>query len=392
MKRLTFVFLVILCSIGFTYAQGAVEERNNSITLELRQDQTFVETIYFESHEKSVVYYGTYTFDSDTLILNATSPVERQFVFTYKLEDRVINETDISDVLVLGWDDNSLVLERYDHTSETPNAIHVWDDGETTTAPTCTVEGIKTQTCIICGTTKTSAIFATGHTIVDGVCTTCGSSSPSPFSISRTGELKVNNKNLLSSVVEIPETIDGIAVMSIASYTFQNCSDVSEIVIPDSVVSIGSSAFRSCSNLSRITIPETVTKLGDSVFLYCKQLEDINIDGNNNFYQAEGGILYNKDKSMLLEYPSASGEVVIPDSVEGIEEYAFYSCSGLTSITIPKTVTYIGHDAFQNCSSLTAFFFKGTSEQWNGIIKGSDWNGSIPATVVHCSDVDVEIE
>ena len=46
--------------------------------------------------------------------------------------------------------------------------------------------------------------------------------------------------------------------------------------------------------------------------------------------------------------------VVIEDGVTSIGNYAFWSCSSLTSITIPKSVTSIGDRAFYNCSSLTS--------------------------------------
>ena len=62
-------------------------------------------------------------------------------------------------------------------------------------------------------------------------------------------------------------------------------------------------------------------------------------------------------------YSNLSGNLVIPEtvtysdisySVTSIGNYAFYGCSGLTSVTIPNSVTFIGDGAFQQCSGLTS--------------------------------------
>ena len=62
-------------------------------------------------------------------------------------------------------------------------------------------------------------------------------------------------------------------------------------------------------------------------------------------------------------YSNLSGNLVIPEtvtysdisySVTSIGNYAFYGCSGLTSVTIPNSVTSIGGDAFSGCTGLTS--------------------------------------
>ena len=66
--------------------------------------------------------------------------------------------------------------------------------------------------------------------------------------------------------------------------------------------------------------------------------------------------------------------------------------NNLTRISIPDTITSIGEYAFQSCSSLTSITFNGTKAQWNAINKGKDWNNNVPATLVRCIDGKIEIE
>ena len=68
------------------------------------------------------------------------------------------------------------------------------------------------------------------------------------------------------------------------------------------------------------------------------------------------GVLFNKDKTELIKYPSGKTETeyIVPDSVKSIENSAFEGCSNLTSIEIPKSVTSIGTFAFIACSNLTS--------------------------------------
>ena len=85
---------------------------------------------------------------------------------------------------------------------------------------------------------------------------------------------------------------------------------------------------------------------------------DVKIDGICYNLNSEG-----KTAEVTYGEENYSGEVVIPSSitVEGQEypvasigEWAFYGCSGLTSVTIPNSVTSIGDCAFRDCSGLTS--------------------------------------
>ena len=146
------------------------------------------------------------------------------------------------------------------------------------------------------------------------------------------------------------------SVTSIGDYAFSSCSSLTSITIPEGVTSIGYWAFSDCSSLTSITIPEGVTSIGNWAFYGCTSLTGIWVGKcNPNYSNDENGVLYNKEKTRLIQCPGGlSGTYAIPDSVTSIGNYAFYGCSSLTSIIIPDSVTSIGNRAFYGCSSLTS--------------------------------------
>ena len=62
-------------------------------------------------------------------------------------------------------------------------------------------------------------------------------------------------------------------------------------------------------------------------------------------------MFYNPDYSPIS--PCAISKINLPNSVTGIEEGAFKSCTRLTDINIPNSVTSIGPETFKSCTSLT---------------------------------------
>ena len=146
------------------------------------------------------------------------------------------------------------------------------------------------------------------------------------------------------------------SVTSIGDSAFYGCTSLTSITIPDSVTSIGESAFEDCSSLTSITIPNSVTDIGRSAFSGCTSLTAIDVEVGNNNYTSVNGVLFNKDKTELICYPSRKTDKSynIPNSVTKIGGYAFYDCTSLTSITIPNGVTSIGESAFDCCTSLTS--------------------------------------
>ncbi len=220
-----------------------------------------------------------------------------------------------------------------------------------------------------------------------------------PNSVTSIGEVAFHRCTSLTKVT-IPNS-----VTSIGNYAFDNCSSLISVTIPNSVTSIGVGAFTYCTSLTTVTIGNSVTSIGDGAFLVCSGLTTVTIGnsvtsignsafegcpglntvtipnsvtsiGENAFYFVEninysgsaagkpwgaltvngiidGDLVYSDNtKTKLTAYIGKGGNVVIPNSVTSIGGYAFYYCSGLTTVTIPNSVTSIGNSAFRGCSSL----------------------------------------
>jgi hypothetical protein len=144
-------------------------------------------------------------------------------------------------------------------------------------------------------------------------------------------------------------------VTPIGGMAFESCSSLTNVTIGAGVTSIGDRAFEGCTSLTSVTIPSGVTSIGRHAFAYCTSLTSITVAAGNLNYASEGGILYNKAKTTLIQAPpgAISGSVIIPSSVTTIGDGAFARTS-LTSVTIPTSVTTIGTAAFADCAGLTS--------------------------------------
>ena len=172
-----------------------------------------------------------------------------------------------------------------------------------------------------------------------------------PDSVTSIGRWAFGYCESLTSVT-IPDS-----VTSIGSCAFYDCTGLTSITIPDSVTSIGNGAFGYCESLTSVTIPDSVTSIGDEAFNNCTRLTSITVkEGNPKYSSDEYGVLFNKDKTLLIQYPIGNKRTsyTIPDSVTSIGDWAFAQCTGLTSVTIGNSVTSIGEAAFWLCTGLTS--------------------------------------
>ena len=198
------------------------------------------------------------------------------------------------------------------------------------------------------------------------------------------------------------------SVTSIGDGAFYDCTGLTSVTIGNSVITIGNNAFSDCTGLTKLTIEDGTEKLslgyvtsvpsglfcdcplkelylgrslsykylpfpslstlksvtiGNSVtsidipFFDCTRLTEVNISDLSAWCKIDfdsfgaNPLLYaNKLKLNGAEIK----DLVIPNDITEIKNYAFNGCSGLTSITIPNSVNEIGNMAFYGCTGLTS--------------------------------------
>jgi|GEM_PF-964289 len=178
--------------------------------------------------------------------------------------------------------------------------------------------------------------------------------------------------------IKLPPTITKIEV---AAFTG---SSLTSIVLPNGVTTVEDWAFAD-SELNSVIIPASLSTIGLCSFTYNFLLTSFQVAGDNPYLTTIDGVLFNKMKNTIICYPNGKyvpvyqipeGVVVvdksafagwslqqflIPNTVNTLSRYSFFSCESLTTIDIPASVTFIGESAFNNCKGLTSITVRATT-------------------------------
>ena len=162
-------------------------------------------------------------------------------------------------------------------------------------------------------------------------------------------EIGVANFKQLKNItaVTLPSTMK-----KIGTNAFAECEQLESVTLNEGLETIGALAFYNCVSLKTIHLPASLTQLHYNAFVGCTL--SFTVDEANTVYSAVDGVLFNKDKTTLLQYKLGNTEYSVPQGVTSIEEYAFYKCAALTNVEIPNSVTTIGNYAFSDCTGLTS--------------------------------------
>lgn len=186
--------------------------------------------------------------------------------------------------------------------------------------------------------------------------------------INNNAEYEVTKVGTATGEVVLGDTYRGKPVTAIADNAFKGSGRVEKIVIGDNVRTIGESAFFNCTKLVEISIPDTVTEIGQSAFHNCNKLETLKLPSAMTTIPAYLCAYCRSLKEIEIpnvttiaenafSYCSALQSIIIPDTVELMDEYAFAGCSLLQSVKIGANVETIGKDAFYRCEALNELTF-----------------------------------
>ena len=236
-----------------------------------------------------------------------------------------------------------------------------------------------------------------------------------PESVTGIGDYVFSGRTDLMSV-SIPE-----GVTSIGNYAFSGCSNLQSINLPPNLEFIGRCAFDGCANIMDFNIPNTVTHIGGNAFggtgittltipksvieiepngsygyspaAGCTKLESIFVEEGNPAFVSENGVLFNKDKTILMCYPAGKSDekYIMPNTVTIVGASAFSGNKHLTTVTLSSNLEIIGSSAFIWCSGLRdiycyiipdeSFYDLGFGNGTNIFLLSTDWNNPIVPTL-----------
>ncbi|MBQ9786378.1 MAG: leucine-rich repeat domain-containing protein, partial [Clostridia bacterium] len=158
--------------------------------------------------------------------------------------------------------------------------------------------------------------------------------------------------NVASPKIIAVNFAEGSVCTEIRASAFETCTSLISINLPAGLTNIGSRAFYCCSNLTDIIIPEGLTSIGDGAFVNCGSICFTVAENNANYSSDAQGVLYNKNKTILI-YGSAVEVFIVPETVVSIASGAFSGVKSLSSISIPSNVTSIDGYAFGGCGNIS---------------------------------------
>lgn len=186
-------------------------------------------------------------------------------------------------------------------------------------------------------------------------------------------------QNCFDNADDLEEVEISSSLKNLGYYMFGSCDKLKSVYIPmeSNLQTIESFVFTDCPSLEAFTIPASVSKIQEGPWRNCKSLEELGIAENNYNFHVYEGVLYNRDRKHLIQYPAGKRDVEyfvgfgiqsidnsefygndylstvkFLASLDSISHIAFFGCSNLQNVVFNDTITSIGNSAFEKCPKL----------------------------------------
>lgn len=173
-------------------------------------------------------------------------------------------------------------------------------------------------------------------------------------------------QNCFDNADDLEEVVIPSSLKNLGYYMFGSCDKLKSVYIPveSKLHTIESFVFTDCPSLKAFYIPASVSEIQEGPWRNCKSLEELGIADNNYNFHVYDGVLYNRDRKHLIQYPSGKKDqnYFVGFGTQSIDNSAFYGNEYLSTVTFPASLDSISHIAFYGCSNLEDIVFNDVIE------------------------------
>lgn len=186
--------------------------------------------------------------------------------------------------------------------------------------------------------------------------------------------VKNGARSEISGSVTIPMRYGGEEIGRLGAGAFRNCTNITEVIVPDTVEFIYNNAFNGCTSLEKVVLPDGLRQLSSYVFDGCEKLKEVNFPGGGKLYsiyadifrdsplmqaqlEQDGAGNYYWGTAFLGKTAFVTGKRVEDSETESLTVrdgttvaagWSFYYMTALKEVTFPDSVKYLPGSVFQN--------------------------------------------
>lgn len=190
-------------------------------------------------------------------------------------------------------------------------------------------------------------------------------------------------ESMFSELTKLEKVTIGDKVTGIGKYAFSGCTNLKSVTIGDGITNIEEGTFVGCDNLANLVIGNSITSIDRFAFFDRRfpffgggsRTCDLKVTVDNleswlqikfeGLFASPFSKVHVNNTTKLYIGKNEAIDVVVPDSITEINNYAFYNCDSIKSIRIPKNVTSIGEYVFYDCNNLKYFDVSVSNETYS---------------------------